>query len=652
MSFKILDHRQCLLDFLNKPFSKTLRAFLFSRFIGVAVVIFVVVLGTATVLYDRLITNQARTVAKDIAAHTYTTINSLMPHGPSREELNLVIDDIRQAYADSPYEIKVYRGPLVNEIYGEIEERFSFTETLQQEGLAPGYGHQSASETMVGNINRHLYALRVDDASCLSCHPNAEVGSVLGVVEVRQDIQEMTAQMRGQYLWLFILYGLLTIVLVVGITTLVVNRVVKAMDDFRKRTSQIKSVQDLPSISKLSDESLGFAELNEAFQAVGELGERLHEVAVDKDILEFEIKILNKFIITSSVVQDWQLFVKELMVDINHILDTYALLAFFQEGENEYELDVFWRSAPSNETRNALETIIQKQLYTQFKLASDSPAVKIIHHDCGSPVPLPKSLDLSDIELRTKSLFLEAPKVGGIVGIGVQSTLALDSVYHTVLDSVLATLLNLVGSVKAISKYTRDLEYYATRDPLTQLHNQRMFWELLGYEVGRAQRHDYPFALMIIDMDNFKTVNDQYGHAFGDLFLQQMAEALHQAVRDGDFLARYGGDEFTVLLPETTREQALTVADRIVKSISSMSVLTPDGIRVQATVSLGIAMYPDHGKNAKDLFLVADNMMYKVKGEGKNNIGEPEEQDISTIFKHTNEVNFQVYRIRLDHAKP
>ena len=461
---------------------------------------------------------------------------------------------------------------------------------------------------------------------------------------MRQNFADVSTRMKTSYLWLFVLYGGGTIALVVAMTALVVNRVGRAVENFKQQAATIKSVTDLPTIAQLSKSDFTFAELNDAFKAVGDLSEKLHDVAVDKDILEFEIKILNKFIITSSVVQDWQLFIKELLVDINNILDTYALLAFFQEGENEYELDVFWRSTPSNQTRNELENLIQKQLYNQFKLATDSPAVRIIHHDCGSPIPLPKNLNLHDIELRTKSLFLDAPKVGGIVGIGVQSNMVMDSIYHIVLDSVLSTLLNLVGSVKAIYKYTRDLEYYATRDPLTQLHNQRMFWELLGYEVGRAQRHDYPFALMLIDMDNFKTINDHYGHAFGDMFLQQLAEALRQAVRDGDFVARYGGDEFTVLLPETTREQALTVADRIVKSVSSMGVLTPEGIKVQATVSLGLAMYPEHGKTAKDLFLVADNMMYKVKGEGKNAIAEPQEAEVTEIFRHESEINFRVYQ--------
>ena len=247
-----------------------------------------------------------------------------------------------------------------------------------------------------------------------------------------------------------------------------------------------------------------------------------------------------------------------------------------------------------------------------------------------------------DIRLQTKSLLLEAPKIGGIIGIGVQSDLAQDPIRHIVIDGILSTLLNLVGSVKAIYKYTQDLEFYATRDPLTNLHNQRIFKDMLTYEVGRATRHQDHFSLLMLDLDNFKTVNDRHGHAFGDQFLHAVADTLAHSIRPGDFLARYGGDEFTVILPQTEEEQAYSVALRIASNLSRQVLTAPDGSTVRATTSIGIACYPNHAGNPHDLFLMADNMMYKAKRKGKNCVALPEQEEVAAVFKEVGEKNQMV----------
>ncbi len=208
-----------------------------------------------------------------------------------------------------------------------------------------------------------------------------------------------------------------------------------------------------------------------------------------------------------------------------------------------------------------------------------------------------------------------------------------DPTLRLVMDSVLSTLMNVVGSVKAIYKYTRDLEYYATRDPLTELFNQRVFWELLTYERLRAQRHGYPFALLLVDVDNFKLINDGYGHGFGDSFLQEFTRAMRGALRVGDIFARYGGDEFAIILPETDLEQARAVAQRMLDAADAMDVEAPDGSRIRGAASIGIGVFPDHADEIRDLFLFADNMMYKAKEEGKNRIGVPTAEDVVTVFQ-------------------
>jgi diguanylate cyclase (GGDEF)-like protein len=245
-------------------------------------------------------------------------------------------------------------------------------------------------------------------------------------------------------------------------------------------------------------------------------------------------------------------------------------------------------------------------------------------------------IDIKDYEKfahRTKSLFLDTPKIGGIVGLSVQSEMASDPIKHIVIDSILTTMANLVGSVKAINKYTNDLEYYAAHDPLTSLFNQRVFIDFLEYEIKRAESHNYEFALMVIDCDNFKPINDKYGHAFGDQFLQEFSRVLFESKRNEDILSRYGGDEFTLILPECGLECALAVAHKIARAIEDFKLLTADGNYTGVTVSIGISIYPEHAKTQKELFLIADGMMYKAKEDGKNSIRVPSGDDIISVVK-------------------
>ncbi len=160
----------------------------------------------------------------------------------------------------------------------------------------------------------------------------------------------------------------------------------------------------------------------------------------------------------------------------------------------------------------------------------------------------------------------------------------------------------------------------AITDGLTRLINHRHFYELLEQEFLRTKRYETSLAMIMIDIDFFKHINDTFGHQMGDDILKAMAIVIQQEVRDVDILARYGGEEFAILLPHAGLEQAAAVAERIRASVERKEFEGPDG-NVRLTVSLGVAAFPDCAINSQtELVQMADAAMYKAKEAGKNRV--------------------------------
>lgn len=161
-----------------------------------------------------------------------------------------------------------------------------------------------------------------------------------------------------------------------------------------------------------------------------------------------------------------------------------------------------------------------------------------------------------------------------------------------------------------VASRTKELAEQASKDGLTGLYNQRTFYEYLGTELSRSQRRADTFTLCYFDLDNFKKANDTHGHKFGDQVLTNVASAVKQILRDEDIGARYGGDEFCIILPNTPAEEAQTVCKRL---INAFSKIDPDCI---VTMSIGLAEFiPDLGLDADSLIKRADKAMYSSKNQ-------------------------------------
>jgi diguanylate cyclase (GGDEF)-like protein len=163
------------------------------------------------------------------------------------------------------------------------------------------------------------------------------------------------------------------------------------------------------------------------------------------------------------------------------------------------------------------------------------------------------------------------------------------------------------------------LEQLAATDSLTGLFNRRYFQQALTREVSRAERRGSRVALMMLDIDHFKPLNDTYGHTVGDVVLKKVAEILSKDVRKGDVLARYGGEEFVILLSEASYQGIKEIAERIRKSIAAATI-HPAGPRKRVTVSVGWALYPDDTKETDKLVELADRALYFAKDTGRNQV--------------------------------
>jgi len=171
-------------------------------------------------------------------------------------------------------------------------------------------------------------------------------------------------------------------------------------------------------------------------------------------------------------------------------------------------------------------------------------------------------------------------------------------------------------------KLQDEREFYkklSNSDALTELANYRYFQKVLQKEMARAERYNRPLSLMMIDIDDFKSCNDTHGHPAGDVVLKEIAMLIKKNTRGCDLTARYGGEEFSVILPETSEEETLVVAERIRESVEKHSFKTEDNKPINnLSVTIGLSSFPDKTKDKKKLIDTADSALYKGKRSGKN----------------------------------
>jgi diguanylate cyclase (GGDEF)-like protein len=175
-----------------------------------------------------------------------------------------------------------------------------------------------------------------------------------------------------------------------------------------------------------------------------------------------------------------------------------------------------------------------------------------------------------------------------------------------------------IGLALANLKLQETLRHKAFRDPLTNLYNRRYMEESLERELKRAERKETPLGIIMFDIDHFKQFNDTVGHEAGDIVLRELGNFFKAHIRAGDVACRYGGEEFILILPESSRNDALQRAEEIREGVKQLNVLSNGAILGIITLSAGISVFPEHGKTVETLLRAADQALYLAKNEGRD----------------------------------
>lgn len=330
------------------------------------------------------------------------------------------------------------------------------------------------------------------------------------------------------------------------------------------------------------------------------------------------------------------------------LVSSQALLSLLKQ--QSAELDALRKLSLNLTSSLDMPTVLNAIVGESIRLVKDARAVHIYLYKNGSlefgaalqsngntsPIATPRRDGLTYTvarsgetlvveEMQAHPLYAKAPPVwnGSIIGIPLKMNQVVVGVMNLSrsttggFNAAELRLLSLLADQAAVSISNASLHQMISRkaysDLVTGLPNRRALDERLEKEVLRSRRTGQSFAVVMMDLDGFKNVNDTYGHALGDQVLRVFFSYMAQGLRATDFLARYGGDELTLIMSQTTLQSAVMVADKITEKMTKFFFKAPDEKRITLGISGGIAVYPTHGRSAADLLRAADEALYRAK---------------------------------------
>lgn len=388
-----------------------------------------------------------------------------------------------------------------------------------------------------------------------------------------------------------------------------------ALEDVLARSRSLQEAISLLNVQKQKEFSESSRLLREGMVRFHDTMDNLASSLVEKELFERQSKVLENIVLSHENVTQWESFVQKILCEFHAFFPfNFFFIAFADDqGPSIY---LYCMGRYSQDIKQAARTLLSERALRQLNVPEASH-LSFLEFEVDAHGGLDS---LADVETITVAVPEGIPQTSGILGVAFASAHPRPPEEAPIIRSILAVMVMVVGSSRVLSRTLSELDYYSRHDALTGLFNRRYFNECLEQELSRSARHSHSFCILLIDLDDFKDINDSYGHLIGDEVLRLIADRLRQKIRKGDIPTRIGGDEFAVILPETPLRGAQKVAETIRESIREAQYEASSGDAFQITLSIGIVSYPQDAENCADLLAGADIALYQAKGFGKNSV--------------------------------
>lgn len=344
------------------------------------------------------------------------------------------------------------------------------------------------------------------------------------------------------------------------------------------------------------------------------LVKELHKAMIDRRLYEHQSHVLQGIILSHDKIENWEEFVQSILCEFHSIFEfNFFSIAF--DTNNRIDLYLYYMGKfPDNAMVEA-----KKELTARMTTKLCSTKILTIKEYQVLDKKL-EDINVDQMHSVTIDVDVKQENLGSLLEMGYFSSLPLGVDEKSIIRSILSVMVMVIGSSKTLKRTLTELDFHAKQDPLTELNNRRYFNEFLEKEIERSRRYKHEFCILLMDLDNFKEINDSYGHLCGDEALKNIARILRAKIRRGDTITRLGGDEFAIVLPETNMKGAHYVAEEIKTAIETHQFSESHAIHI--TTSIGLINYPTHSTSIADLLSKVDEALYQAKANGRNTVCE------------------------------